>query len=302
MQGDSVNRIPIAHIDDDASIDRLLHALCDLHGDRYQFSLLRWEEAKTIRSIPGCVTYCFAIRTTEATISLRPNDRVYGALDSATCDMDDDGVGHITTDKIEALWPGDVIAVGPSAADFVNASGSGVAFCVTAEESGYRPPRLALLRGLADKPGGCAAYPGAFRREACPPDRTGASESDARGLNRVNEHTLDMRFDRNPPPIRHYHGPVTAGADGIVSHSEIAIVLPRGVYGLSEVDRVDQGHLLIYRDPRNDPTDIERIDVTPGSIVVTPASADIVLGHCFENVFAMLLAIPGFVAPYHMLD
>ena len=297
-----MTELSIAHIDDVDSVSELMDHLQALHGPGYDFDLFRWDEATDLRAQPGRVTYVFVVRANDAMIRLCPGDRVRGGMDSDAYRQDSEELVLVTKHHLEPLCPGDVFTLRPDEETPLRLYGQGIAFRVVAEESGYAPPRLALLRNLVDKPGGCAAYPGAFRREALPPARAGTSESDPRGANRVNEHTLDMRIDRNPPPIRHYHGPVTAGAAGVVSHSEIAIVLSRSVYGLSEVDREDQGHLLIYRDPGNDPADIESVIVTPGSIVVTPATADVVLGHCFENVFAMLVAIPGFVAPYHMLE
>jgi hypothetical protein len=179
-------------------------------------------------------------------------------------------------------------------------AGGGIYFEVSVEPTAYVAPAVAFLRHLMDKPGGCAAYPGAFRREALPPVRAAADAADQRGVNRVNEHTLDMRIDRSPPPIRHYHGPVPAGA-WPVNHSETAIVLPRAAYGLPEVAEPDRGWLVVYRRPAEDLADVETVAVSPGSVVVTPASVDRVVGHCFENVFAMLVAIPGFVAPYNFI-
>jgi hypothetical protein len=183
------------------------------------------------------------------------------------------------------------------------------------------------LRHLDDRPGGCAAYPGAFRREALPPVRPsllpkhgqeGEVDADRRGPNRVNEHTLDMRIDRDPRPRPHHHGLVTTGAGNTnavssVNHSETALVLPRNCYALppfglgeslsqgsdSEAGHSETGHVIIYRQPATDPTDTITVPVRPGSIVVTPATGDGVVGHCFENAFAMLVAIPGFVSPHH---
>jgi hypothetical protein len=111
-----------------------------------------------------------------------------------------------------------------------------------------------------------------------------------------------IRSDRHPPPIRHYHGPVALGNGVTVNHSEIAIVLPRTRYDLPEVAGADEGQIVIYRRPAEDPADILTLPVRPGSIVVTPATPATSMGHCFENCFAMLVAIPGFVAPYTMIE
>lgn len=294
--------IPIAHIDDEGSMRTLSLTLQSLHGPGYSFGLLRWGDTVELSSLADHVTYYFVVRAEDATIQLRPGDAVRGGMERDAYRPGDDGCARVTKHLRESLWPGDLFTLGPGADETFRLHGRGVAFRVVVRVSGYVPPRLALLRHLPDKPGGCAAYPGAFRREALPPDRAGTSEHDARGTNRINEHTLDMRFDRDPPPVCHYHGPVTSGSDGLVVHSETAIVLPRRVYGLPEVGERDQGHLVIYRNPAEDLTDQVRIPVTPGSIVVTPATPDGVMGHCFENVFAMLVAIPGFVGPYHVID
>jgi hypothetical protein len=74
------------------------------------------------------------------------------------------------------------------------------------------------------------------------------------------------------------------------------------VYGLPEVDQADHGHIRLYRRPQADLSDQQVVPVRPGSIVVTPAAVDGVVGHCFENAFAMLVAIPGFVSPYNFIE
>src|SRR5690606_4613468 len=113
---------------------------------------------------------------------------------------------------------------------------------------------------------------------------------------------LDMRIDRNPPPIHHYHGPVQIGEGELINHSETALVISRATYGLPDVDQRDEGHVVIYRRPADDPSDKVVIPVRPGSMVVTLATPDNVMGHVFENCFAMLVAIPGFVSPYNLID
>jgi hypothetical protein len=175
------------------------------------------------------------------------------------------------------------------------------AFQVIAEATAYPTPRLVLLRHLQDRPGGCAAYPGAFRREALPPQRMPDGTEDRRGPNRVNEHTLDMRPDRHPTPIKHYHGPVACTEGRSVSHSETALVLPRAAYGLPLVNGSEEGYAVLYPRPAEDPTECLTVPVRPGSILVTPATEAGAIGHCFANAFAMLVAIPGFVAPYRRI-
>ena len=290
--------IPIAHIDDEVSVSALTDQLRALHGPAYDFDLFRWDETTDLRAHRGRVTYAFVVRANDAKIRLYPGDRVRGGMVGDAYRVDADGLSLVTKHHLEPLWPGDVFSLGVDEEKPLKLYGQGVAFRVVTEESGYAPPRLALLRYLVDKPGGCASYAGAFRREALPPDRTSITDVDARGTNRVNEHTLDMRTDRTPPPSPHFHGPVATGADTQVNHSETAIVLPRDVYGLPEVDLPDTGFLKMYPDAVNDPGRFVRVPVSPGSIVVTPAVVDRIMGHCFENVFAMLIAIPGFVSPH----
>ncbi len=274
--------IPTGHIDDSQSMERVMAALRDLHGPTYDFALHRWHGTITFGSSPGRTRHFFVV---EADQACRVWDNLAGLP--------------------SPLWSGDLFCVA-AGDEPLRVEGDGVAFEVSTEATDYPAPRVVHLRDLVDFPGGCAAYPGAFRREALPPVRPTADSADRRGVNRVNEHTLDMRIDRTPPPIRHHHGPVvigpvTVGPGNTVNHSETAIVLPRSRYGLPEVDKPDQGHVVMYTDPAGDPSAQEIIPVRPGSFVVTPASSEIVMGHAFENAFAMLIAIPGFVAPYHML-
>ena len=290
--------IPIAHIDDPDAISALLNALRTLHGPPYEFAVGRW--AGTVRLVAplGRTVYRFLIGTTNATLQLQQGDLVRGPSAVGPYRIIDEALAETREVTREALWPGDVVT---ATTEPVTLTGSGVYFDVITETTDYPAPRAAFLRNLQDFPGGCAAYPGAFRREAIPPQRPAPDALDRRGVNRVNEHTLDMRIDRQPPPIRHYHGPVPLSNELVVNHSETAIVLPRAVYGLPEVDQTDAGHVVIYRRPAEDPTDAVVIPVRPGSIVVTPATPAGTMGHFFENFFAMLVAIPGFVAPYQMI-
>lgn len=291
--------LPVAHIDDPGALAGLLDALRALHGPTYQFAVGRWAGQVRMIAPAGAVLYRFLIESDQATVTLYRGDQIRGpAADGPYTSAD--GVLATVTDTHQAeLWPGDVVTTDDQVA--VTLQGSGVYFEVTVETTAYPAPRAAFLRHLGDQPGGCAAYPGAFRREAIPPQRPAPTAADQRGVNRINEHTLDMRIDRRPPPIRHYHGPIPTGEGAVVNHSETAIILPRGRYGLPEVAQVDEGHVVIYRQPAADPTDTVTIAVQPGTLIVTPARPDGTMGHCFENCFAMLIAIPGFVAPYHLL-
>lgn len=291
--------IPVAHIDDTDALKALLNALRALHGPAYDFAVGRWSGEVRMVAPPGRVLYRFFIATTTAHVLLHAGDHVRGASADGPYRALAEGLAEVTAHHHETLWPGDVVTATTVP---VTLTGCGVYFDVLVEETDYCAPRAAFLRHLRDHPGGCAAYPGAFRREAIPPQRPAADAVDRRGVNRVNEHTLDMRSDRRPTPIRHYHGPVALDERIVVNHSETAIVLPRAIYGLPDVAGEDEGHLLVYNRPAADPSDTTKIAVRPGSIVVTPATPAHTLGHCFENCFAMLIAIPGFVAPYNMIE
>ena len=293
---------PTAHIDDPASISALLAALTEIHGSAYEFAVERWAGEEDVHPQPGRTIYRFMIETQNAAIDLHHGEWVRGAAEDGHCVAVEGSLSRVVTHHRVELWPGDAVCVDAHDDRPAVLHGEGVYFEVIAESTGYRAPRVGLLRNLGSIPGGCAAYPGAFRRETLPPQRPAADDPDRRGVNRVTEHTLDMRIDRNPPPIRHFHGPIPLGEGRMVNHSETAIILPRSVYGLPEVDKVDEGHIVIYRRPAEDVTDTVTIPVRPGSIVVTPATTEVVMGHAFENCFAMLVAIPGFVAPYNMIE
>jgi hypothetical protein len=293
--------IPIAHIDDAASVDGVLDALRTLHGPDYEFAVGRWAGQTRLLSQPGQVIYRFIIQAEGATIALQPGELVRGHPAEAAYRPLDPPFAEVAGPHIEALWPGDALTLGPERPEGVLLYGQATYFDVITEQTGYRRPRLAMLRHLPDFPRGCAAYPGAFRRETLPPDRESRSSGNPRGSNRINEHTLDMRVDRAPGPGPHHHGTIADASGQVFNHSETAIILPRSAYGLPEVDRPDQGRIRIYRRPAEDPSDQVLIPVRPGSIVVTPATPEQVMGHCFENAFAMLVAIPGFVVPHRAI-
>jgi len=294
--------VPAGHIDDSGSVQEVLSALHELHADDgYRFSVNSWEGPTLIDEGKYGARYLFVIRAEQATVKLRPGDRARGPGDDDSYSHGDDEWGEVTGALTEEVWPGDSLVV-LSGEEPLQLDGSGVYFSVETEKTDYPSPRLSMLRNLEDRPGGCAAYDRAFRRETIPPVSSDDPEDD-RGANRVNQHTLDMRVDREPTPIRHYHGTVSVGPDEAMPNSEIALVLSRETYELppfegQENSSAEEGWIKIYNRPIEDPEATETISVTPGSIVVTPATSEQVYGHCFENTFAMLVAIPGFVAPY----
>lgn len=291
---------PVAHIDDTASVAALLATLADLHGPAYGFALGRWDGAARWTGHAGRAVYRFVVAAEDAPLMGAAGARLRGWPDQGDWRSLPNGMVETASPWQAGLWPGDVVALEPGTQ--LEVQGRGVYFEVTTELGGYAAPQAALLRHLPDKPGGCASYAGAFRREALPPVRAPLSDgvegvADRRGVNRVNEHTLDMRHDRLPPPSRHHHAPVAVGGGRSVAHSEIALVLPRRVYGLPEVAGETEGRVVLYTDPEHDPSATVEVALRPGSIVVTPAAGTGVAGHYFANAFAMLVAIPGFVAP-----
>ena len=296
--------IPIAHIDDAPALEGLLAALRRLHGPDYAFAVRRWAGETHLQSQPGQVRYLFMIEVEAATVTLYPGDQVRGPNPAGAYRLLAGEFAISTGAQEEALWPGDTLTVDARAThtnEGVIVSGAGCYFEVVTSETGYRNPRLAMLRHLADFPAGCAAYPGAFRREAIPPDRTSISASNPRGTNRVNQHTLDMRPDRTPGPSAHYHGPLFDAQGRVYNHSETAIVLPRAAYDLPAVEGNTAGQIRLFLNPEArpaEPREEQLVPVRPGSIVVTPAATDYVVGHCFEDAFAMLVAIPGFIVPF----
>ena len=300
--GDVATReVPVAHVDDARATAEVLGVLRDIHGPEYAFAVRRWEGETRLGAPEGRTAYRFVVEAKGGRVALPAGALVRGPSPDGPYSPLDGDYAETAAERVEEVWPGDALAtVGGNGSPLI-LSGRGVYLEVVTEATGYRAPALALLRHLPDRPAGCASYDEAFRRETLPPDRSGGGD-DRRGPNRVNEHTLDMRFDRTPGPTTHFHGPVPAGAGRTVNHSETAIVLRRSVYGLPEVGGTEAGHAVIYRRPAEDPDEQVVVPLRPGSIVVTPGADGWTMGHRFENAFAMLVAIPGFVAPTTYLD
>lgn len=293
--------IPVAHIDDPESIAALILALKDLHGSEFDFAIRTWHGPTVLSAPKDKTVYRFVLRATKATTQLIKGDQVHGASHSGPYLLQDISWCQATKNHTEPLWPGDTLVTNKQIGS-ATITGSGIYYEITTETTGYPVPKLALLRNLTNKPGGCAAYPNAFRREVLPPLKPLDKEKNRQGTNRVNQHTLDMRPDRTPLPSKHHHGQVR-GAKGLVNHTETALILPRAAYGLPEVNRSIDGHAEFYRDPLKKGTaDSFTVPLKPGSIVVTPSTKKRIYGHCFQNAFAMLVAVPGFVAPYVLME
>jgi hypothetical protein len=286
--------IPTAHVDDEDATTELVRALRDIHGTRYGFDVRRWDGQRVIGSADDRVSHTVVIESDRSSVTVRAGDPVLGAPAEGPYRGAGDRFSTATDTHTVAIQPGDVITVGPEEGP-VELTGSGTAFEVRTESTPYPAPRFAFLRNVPDEVAGCAEYEGAFRREVLPPE-VSDEEGNARGTNRVNVHTLDMRVDRDPEPVQHCHAPVSAGGGRRVAHTETAIVLDRSVYGLPPVEGSEE-HVRIFRRPREDPTDWFDLSVEPGSIVVTPATENRVYGHCFRNAFAALVAVPSFTAP-----
>lgn len=293
--------LPVAHGDDGAGWAQIAALLARIHGPTYQFAVRSFRGSLQIYPTPNRLVACFFLHARRAGVTLYPGDLVRGPDGGIRRRPAAGGLHEVTERCYAEVWPGDTLCVDGRSRSMAGLSGQGAFFEVSAPLTAYRAPRLTLLRNLTDQPGGCAAYPGAFRREALPPVRPAAGVPDQRGVNRLNMHALDMRTDREPPPSRHRHGPVPVSAETSVPHTETALVLPRDLYGLPDHACGQAEHIVLYPDPRQAAVEPIQVPVRPGSIVVTPGAADWTMGHCFENAFAMLVAIPGFVSPYRPL-
>jgi hypothetical protein len=301
--------VAVGHINDAKSMDAVCTTLGAIHGDGYGFRVTRWQGQTELTTQPGRQRICFVMEAEDARVMLSPGQRVRGVPSGGSYQRLEEQWGEVSAPLQEELWPGDVLCIDGAQRHVVTVLGNVTCFEVEAEATAYPLPVVAFLRHLNDRPGGCAAYPGAFRREALPPVRAAAGTQDQRTVNRVNEHTLDMRSDRQPHPQPHHHGPVATGAGTVVNHSETALVLPRLRYALplvqGQTDDPEAGRVVIY--PRTiahfaaHSAETQIVAVRPGSVVVTPATTEGVAGHCFENAFAMLVAIPGFVSPHHSI-
>lgn len=286
--------VPTAHVDDEQATAELADTLTEIHGDLYAFAVDRWEPDAVLEPPQSRVAYRVVIEADGGSVTVAPGDRVRGRPPAGPYEQADDSLASATRAHEMDLWPGDVVTARPGD-EPVELTGTGTYLEVRTERTAYPAPRFAFVRHVPDDAGGCAEYEDAFRREVLPPVPSD-DEDDARGVNRVNQHTIDMRHDRDPTPVQHCHAPVTAGDGHRVPHTETAIVLDRSPYGLPPVEASDQ-HVRIFRRPGEDDSDWVDLDVEPGSIVVTPATETGVYGHYFRNAFAALVAVPSFTAP-----
>jgi len=283
-----------AHVDHEESITELTETLRNVHGDPYEFEVRHWNEQHVVEPAADRVSHVIVIESDGSRVTVNADDSVLGPPAKGPYRQTEGRFSMAIRSHRAMIQPGDVITVGPGD-EPVELTESGIAFEVRTEQTPYPAPRFAFLRNIPDDAAGCAEYDGAFRREVLPPEPSD-SEADARGVNRVNIHTLDARHDREPEPVQHRHAPVSAGNRDRVNHTETAIVLDRSAYNLPPVAGTDE-HIRIFRHPKESPGDWFDLSVEPGSIVVTPATRDRVYGHCFRNTFAALVAVPSFTAP-----
>lgn len=288
------DEVPTAHLSDETAVAALVETLNGIHGPSYGFSVDRWSGRTVLEPATDRMSYHVVIEAEDSSVEVAPGDRLRGSPPGLSERTSNGRFSRATDARTVPLRPGDVITVAPGE-DPVELTGSGTRLGILTERTAYRAARFCFLRHIPDEPAGCAEYEGAFRREVLPPEPSD-DESDSRGSNRVNLHTIDMRHDREPEPVQHYHEPVTTGHGGRTNHTETAIVLDRSTYGRPPVEGSDE-HVRIFRRPREDASDWFDLRVDPGSIVVTPATEDRVYGHCFRNAFAVLVAVPGFTAP-----
>lgn len=288
------SEIPTAHVDDEAATAALTDRLREIHGDPYAFAVDRWRERTVLEPDETRVSYHVVIEAEDCSVPVEPGDTVHGPPPDGPYREGDGPFPRATEPHAVEIRPGDVIALAPGD-DPVALAGAGSRFVVRTERTPYPAARVNLLRNVPDDAAGCAEYESAFRREVLPPVPSDDAD-DARGVNRINQHTIDMRHDRDPPPVQHCHAPVSAGDGRRVAHTETAIVLDRSTYDLPPVEASDP-HVRIFRRPHEDASDWFDLPVEPGSIVVTPATDDRVYGHAFRNAFAILVAVPSFTAP-----
>lgn len=286
--------IPTAHVDDERATVALTETLTEIHGPTHEFAVERWESDTMLDAPERRIAYHVVIDVDGCSVTVSPDDLVRGSPPGGPYRRAGERFSRASAAHTAAIWPGDVITVRPED-DPVELTGAGIRFVVRTDPTPYTAARFCFLRNIKDAVGGCAEYADAFRREVLPPEPSEADD-DARGVNRINEHTIDMRHDREPEPVQHHHAPVTTGDGERVAHTETAIVLDRSTYDLPPVADSDE-HIRIFRRPTEDAADWVDLAVEPGSIVVTPATDDQVYGHCFQNTFAILVAVPSFTAP-----
>lgn len=292
--GEQIAPVPVAHIDDEQSTIELTQSLSEIHGRSYAFAIDQWEGRTALDAKQNRVGYHVVIEARDSSVTVAPEDVVRGRPPDGPYVQPSDQFAQATESHEMDIWPGDVITVRPGD-DPVELSGTGTFFAVHTEHTPYPAPRFCFLRYIPDERGGCAAYENAFRREVLPPIFSSGG-NDVRGRNRVNQHTIDMRYDREPAPVHHCHAPVPIGDGQHVAHTETAIILDRSTYNRPPVETSEQ-HVRIFRQPHNDAADWIDLSVEPGTIVVTPATETALFGHCFHNAFAALVAVPSFTAP-----
>lgn len=286
--------VPTAHVDDEQSTTELAETLLAIHGGSVAVSIDRWEPGTVIEPPAARIAHHVVIDAENSSVTVSSGDRVRGRPPDGPYEAGDDIAVTATGAHEVALWPGDVLTLRPDD-EPLELAGTGTYLAVRTERTAYPAPRFAFVRHIQDDVGGCAEYDDAFRREVLPPVVSDV-DGDARGVNRLNQHTIDMRHDRDPQPVQHCHAPVTAGGGERVPHTETAIILDRARYDRPPVEGSDP-HVRLFRRPHEDDSDWVDVSVEPGTIIVTPATETETFGHGFRNAFAALVAVPSFTAP-----
>ncbi|HXF61849.1 MAG TPA: hypothetical protein VNK95_09530, partial [Caldilineaceae bacterium] len=69
---------PVGHIDDAASLARVLAALGELHGPEYRFDVTRWQGESLLAGLPDRVRTCFVVQASDATVAGEAGERIRG--------------------------------------------------------------------------------------------------------------------------------------------------------------------------------------------------------------------------------
>ena len=70
--------VAVGHLDDAASVEEVLAALRQLHDERYEFAMERWDGERRIEAMPGTVVHLFVVTAENAHIRLYPGEQVRG--------------------------------------------------------------------------------------------------------------------------------------------------------------------------------------------------------------------------------
>lgn len=137
------------------------------------------------------------------------------------------------------------------------------------------------LRFLRDTAGGCSPGFDPFRRLPTTWFSNYPNETND-GLNFFNNHVVNIPAENSPT---HFHPPVPIG--GGMAQTEFYLVLDPKEYNLSTAG--EESFITLYPD-LNDLSQFATYSLQPGMFVYMPPGT----GHRGQNVFALIMAIPGF--------